>query len=753
MKNSLNFHLFFQYLYFRSMNFICKLDVMLSFIYRLIKRDTVEQKLLLAFLPVIIVILLIDAYIDHDSWFEHQNLIIPFLIKFIAAIPFIILLIYWLSKILDHKLSETKIALQTSEERFRTIFEKNSSAMLILETDSTVSNCNDAYVKMTGYAQMEVIGKSWTRLIPDSELERISGYNRLRRNHSHDVPDNYEIRFNKKNGETGVGLMSVFFDKVINQIVASVTDITERKEMELSLRKSEEKYRKLIEIQGEGFGVVDAEEQFIFTNPAADRIMGVPIGSLAGRNLKEFVSEKTFGLLREQTAVRAQGTQSTYEMEIVRADGEKRVLLVTATPTFNKKGEFESTLGIFIDITDRKKIENELKRNESELKALNTTKDKIFSIIAHDLRGPIGTSTDLLEAMIENHDDFSKEEQLKMLEILHNSAKSTFNLLETLLNWAVIQTGNMVFKPALFNLTKCIDSVVNNLLPTAQSKKITIVYKSAEDIFTYADQNMIQTVFRNLIGNAIKYTYNGGKIEVKTVNHGNRTEISISDNGMGMDEETSKNLFINSKNNSRYGTENEKGTGLGLILCKEFIEKHGGHIRAESEPGKGSSFIFDIPKVLNHNENLIQNNLEENQEHQKFDHELILIVEDEDINYQVLCSILNGVNLKYERATTGHEAVNMFLHNKYSLILMDVQLPEMNGLEATMKIRENNSEIPIVAVTAYTSDPNRKKSLDAGCNDFVTKPVNKAKLIQIIAKHLRNTKSVQYMLNETMNGV
>ena len=726
---------------------------MLSFFHRLIKRDSVEHKLLLAIILMVIVMILIDAYFDPNSLLEHQDLFLTASIKFIIAIPFTGFFVYSLSKILDHKLSKTKIALQTSEERFRTIFEKNSSAMLIIEPDSSVSNCNNAFYQMTGFSKEEVVGKSWTNLIPDSEQERISEYSRLIIKNFHEIHYNFEILFKKNTGEIGVGLIAVFFDKLINQIVASITDITVRKEMEISLRESEEKYRKLIEIQGEGFGIVDADERFVFTNPAADIMMGVPVGTLAGRNMKEFVSEKTFELIREQTSIRKKGAQSTYEMEIMRADGEKRVLLVTATPTFNEHGEFESSLGIFIDINDRKKIENELKRNESELKALNTTKDKLFSIIAHDLRGPIGTSCDLLGAMIENQDDFSKEEQLKMLEILHNSANSTFNLLETLLNWAVIQTGNVVFKPELFNLTKCIDSVVSNLLPTAQSKNIAIEYKSAEDIFTYADQNMIQTVFRNLIGNAIKYTFNGGRIEVKAFNQGSHAEISVSDNGMGMDEETSKNLFMNNKNSSKYGTENEKGTGLGLILCKEFIEKHGGHIRAESKPGKGSIFIFDIPKIQNQDETLIQKVKEENIDQNKFNNELILIVEDEDINYQVLCSILNSVNLRYERASTGHEAVSMFLHNKYKLILMDVQLPEMNGLEATMKIRENNSEVPIVAVTAYASDPARKKSLDAGCNDFVAKPINKTKLIQIIHRHLRNTKSFQYILTETLNKV
>ncbi len=714
---------------------------MVTFFNKIFRRHTVENRLVLAILPVIILLLLIGSYLDRQPWYNTQNLMVIFLVKIIIAILLVGFIIYLLAKVLDHKLSKTKIALQKSEERFRTIFESNTSAILIIETDSSVTMVNDAYLKITGYSREDVIGKSWTNLIPETERERLVGYNRLRIEQSSSIPDNYEFLFQTKSGEVRAGIMSVFFDKMINQIVASFTDITERKEMEASLLESKEMYRKLIEIQGEGLGIVDTEERFIFTNPAADRIMGVPEGALVGRKLSEFFIGHTAELIRSQTKLRREGNQSTYEMEFIRPDGEKRVMLVTATPAFNAMGEYESSIGVFLDITDRKNIENELKKNETELKALNATKDKLFSIIAHDLRGPIGTSADLLEVMIESYESYTSEEQLKMLEILRNSAKSTYNLLETLLNWTIVQTGNLVFKPELFNLTKCIDTTVANLVPTALSKNITLQYAPEDEIFSYADQNMIQTVLRNLIGNAIKYTYRGGTIKVTAVNQGNATEIMVSDNGMGMDEATRNSLFVSNKQSSKYGTENEKGTGLGLILCKEFIEKHGGKIRIESEKGNGSKFIFDIPKIHSKSETYIKNSADTKQNPYYFDKELILIVEDEDINYQVLCSILTSVNLNFERASTGKEAVDKFLHNNYRLILMDVQLPEMNGWEATMKIRENDSEIPIIAVTAYASDPTRKKSMDAGCNDYVTKPVSKIKLIQIIDKHLKKERS------------
>lgn len=707
------------------------------FFNKIFKRGTVENRLLLVLLLVTVLIVLIDNLFDQLTRYEIQNWLALFSLKFLFVTPFILFLIYFLTRILNYKLSKAEKALLTSEERFRIIFERNTSAILIVEKDTTISMVNGAFCAATGYSCKEIVGTKWTKLIHEDDLERLTEFNRLRLKEQSDIPDVYEFRFYKKSGEIRVCLISVFYDKLLNQTVASFTDVTERKEIENSLRESREEYRKLVELQGEGLAIVDKEERFIFTNPAAERMMGVPAGTLIGRKMDEFVSKTTFEQIKQQTIIRADGNQSTYEIEIIRENGEKRVILVTATPQFDSNGVFESSLGIFIDITDRKNIENELKKNESTLKALNTTKDKLFSIIAHDLRGPIGTSADLLEVMIENYENFSSDEQLKMLDILKNSAKSTYSLLETLLNWSIVQTGNIVFRPELFNLTKCVDTIVRNVVPTLYSKNITLLYEPAEEIFCYADQNMIQTVIRNLIGNAIKYTFRNGTIEIRVINKGNNTEISISDNGIGMDEETRNNLFVLDKQSSKYGTENEKGTGLGLILCKEFIEKHGGHLLIESEKDKGSSFTFELPQINSKGEAPGLKGNEENRTQKKFNNELILIVEDDEINYQILKSMLTSVNVKCERASTGKEAVSMFLKNNYSLILLDIQLPEMNGWEATMKIRENDTEIPIIAVTAYASDPTRRRSIEAGCNDFITKPIHKAKLLQMLDKYLR----------------
>ncbi|MCE1197994.1 MAG: PAS domain S-box protein [Marinilabiliales bacterium] len=712
---------------------------MSKFLHRIFDKKSEEFRLLFSLIPLSFLLILLDEYLDKFSILSDQNHLNMLILKLFASSLLSILITFLFFRILDYRLRRSDEAAILSRERFRLIFENNTSSILIINAESHVIMINDAYCEMTGFTREEVIGQSWLKLIPPHEAERLLSFNQRRLAKDPGVPSHYELDFITRTGEVRVGMISVFYEDTLHEYVISVNDISERKAIENSLRESEEKYKNLINIQGEGLGILNRELRYIFANPAADKIMGVDQGGLIGRRLDEFVTTESMLTVKKETELHKAGSQSTYELEFVRPDGAKRVMLITTTPTFSDKGDYENSLSIFLDITDRKNIENELIRNEAELKALNTTKDKLFSIIAHDLRGPVGTSADLLEVMIESYDSFSQDEQLKMLEILRNSARSTYNLLETLLNWAVIQTGNLVFRPEIFNLTKTVDNIVKNLVPTAFSKNISLIFDATEDIYIFGDQNMIQTVFRNLIGNSIKYTYRGGMIEVKILNHDHKTEVLIVDNGVGMDETTKNNLFILNKQHSKYGTENEKGTGLGLILCKEFLEKHGGSIRVESEPEKGSCFIFDIPKIHNRKEKNDET-AQPKPEHKQFNQETILIVEDEDINYQVLRSILTSMNLNYERAENGKDAVTMFLKNNYSLILMDVQLPEMNGWEATMKIRENDADIPIIAVTAYASDPTRKKSMEAGCNDFVTKPINKTRLVQIIDKYLKRSR-------------
>jgi signal transduction histidine kinase len=230
------------------------------------------------------------------------------------------------------------------------------------------------------------------------------------------------------------------------------------------------------------------------------------------------------------------------------------------------------------------------------LQDLNATKDKLFSIIAHDLKGPFSSIlglSNLLSQNIRSYDITKSEEFIKNISL---SAQNTLNLLENLLNWAQTQTGQMTYRPEIIKVNDAIRHAIGLARSSAIIKNISLIHVQSDDLDVCADQNMLTAILRNLITNAIKFTKANGKVEISSAINKDFIEISVSDNGVGMCKATQENLFKINSTNSSVGTENEKGTGLGLIVCKEFIEMHGGSIWVESETGKGSRFTFSIPK-------------------------------------------------------------------------------------------------------------------------------------------------------------
>jgi signal transduction histidine kinase/ligand-binding sensor domain-containing protein len=236
-----------------------------------------------------------------------------------------------------------------------------------------------------------------------------------------------------------------------------------------------------------------------------------------------------------------------------------------------------------------------LEEVNAHLKELNSTKDKFFSIIAHDLKNPFNTILGFSELLNMKYNRLSEEKKLRYLEVIFSSSKNIYNLLENLLQWARTQTYKIAFEPIVFGLKQLVEQNLNLLKENITTKKINIEHKIEDSCDVYADRNMINTVIRNLLTNAIKFTHSGGDIAINSLRKDGHIEISIKDSGIGMSAEEIKNIFRVDANFSRSGTDGETGTGLGLILCKEFIVKNGGTIWVESTPGKGSMFSFTIP--------------------------------------------------------------------------------------------------------------------------------------------------------------
>ncbi len=264
--------------------------------------------------------------------------------------------------------------------------------------------------------------------------------------------------------------------------------------------------------------------------------------------------------------------------------------------TYDKNGNPKRSVGTIADITRQIENEQKIKRQNEELKILNAEKDNLFAIISHDLKSPFNALLGFSEILEQRSEKYDTKDR-KLVSYINQIAQNTYQLLDDLLNWANFQKGKIVFSPKkidLYDFTREKIKIIENI---ASTKAIKIENTIAENAEIFADENMLSTIFRNLLTNAIKFTHKGGKISIFIKQKAKKIEISIQDNGIGISAEIQKQLFKIDSQISTQGTESETGTGLGLMLCKDFIEKNGGEIFVKSEVGKGSIFTFSMPKI------------------------------------------------------------------------------------------------------------------------------------------------------------
>ena len=287
------------------------------------------------------------------------------------------------------------------------------------------------------------------------------------------------------------------------------------------------------------------------------------------------------------------GSCENYEVLFRRKDGKVITGLLSAKMLVIKG--VQHIIGITRDISDKKADQEKERKYLSELKELNAVKDKLFSILGHDLRSPFSAIIGLSELLKQDLNSFSPDEIQKMVSEIHKSGENTFRLLENILNWAKSQTGQIKINLVKTRLDVIIQDVVKLTISKAEEKQIKINYLQSSSRLVVTDENIVNTVLRNLLSNAIKFTNPGGIVSIETIETNDFIQISVSDNGIGMSEAIKNSLFEDIISPTREGTNNEKGTGLGLAICKELIERLGGSIKVESEVGKGSTFSFTLP--------------------------------------------------------------------------------------------------------------------------------------------------------------
>jgi PAS domain S-box-containing protein len=385
------------------------------------------------------------------------------------------------------------------------------------------------------------------------------------------------------------------FSDAINKMVES---LREKQRLEDLNKENEHFFNTIFDILPDGVLISDLKGMVQYISNSGKAMFGLNDDDIKnGINFFSFVSEKDKERALKNNADRLKGKYSGFsEYRVVHKNGTEFWNESNANILYDSSGNPKGLIVVFRDITKRKENEEKLERYTEELKELNAMKDKFFSIIGHDLKNPFFVIINTSEVLYNDFNELSDSKKQELISGIKRSSERAYKLLENLLNWSKSQTGKMIFSPEVLQLKSVVKECIKLKGQQSSLKKIKLTYDIPADCLIYADINMLRTIIRNLLSNAIKYTPNEGAVNVSVSESEEYYQITVSDTGMGISPQDIKKLFRIDIKNSEIGHSNEKGTGLGLILCKEFVEKHGGKIWVESQERVGSKFSFTIPK-------------------------------------------------------------------------------------------------------------------------------------------------------------
>lgn len=480
------------------------------------------------------------------------------------------------------------------------ILDSFESIICIRDKNGIIQLCNRGFEKLFGKNCEEIYGKSIFQLFPSEKeidfltqsdkelLEGTKNYIHLHHKYVDHIGKEHYLELTKT------------LIKIENSeyILTSAYDLTEFDFLRQLYEESSTLYKALIENAFDAIYLMKGRH-YVYVNPRFCELTGYTFEELTDKNFdfNILIPEESKKYLEERYQARLQGKEipNTYELQLLNKSGN-RVYVEVSTVSVGKPGEVV-VMGIMRDITQRKLYEQQLIEQQEQLKELNAAKDKFFNIIAHDLRAPISGLITLTQTLIQNGEMLTPDESKLLLQDLLEYSNQSLNLLENLLQWSRSQTKTIQFNPELVDLWEVAEAAKLINEPYARQKGISIINQIELQSFSSLDRNMINTIIRNLISNAVKYTEDGGKITISLEDLGDIWEIQVSDTGIGMTEEQISKLFKLGETQTSPGTRNEKGSGLGLLLVKEFVEKNGGTISVSSQKGKGTTFFIKLTKA------------------------------------------------------------------------------------------------------------------------------------------------------------
>jgi PAS domain S-box-containing protein len=496
------------------------------------------------------------------------------------------------------KNKELEENLYQSGEQFKQAFEHSLIGMALISPSGKWVRTNNSLCEILGYTESELQGMHIQDIThPDDVEVSLNLLEAVAKREKENLT--LEKRYLHKDGSVVWVMLAATMlkDKQGEPLyyVSHIENITKRKKIEQDLILSEKKYRKIFENVQDVFYRTNHLGIITEISPSISVYSGFSREEVIGKQVTDFYYYSQ-DRLRVIEMLQNEGLVTDVEVRLKTKDNQLKYASVNAR-LIKEDGKLIATEGSLRDVTTRKFQENALKALNIELQSSNDQKNKLLSIIGHDLRNPISGSLQLLELTLMDYESTSSEEVHAYLTKMKQELGNANELLEDLLTWAKAQfetfTITPIYIPSLANL---VENCIHKVSPMAFNKGVNITLDIPEHLAIKADVSMLETILRNLVSNAIKFTPSGGDVAVSAIPLENKILFSVKDNGVGISPEQVKLLFNNYSNVTTYGTAGEKGTGLGLNLCRDFVLKHGGEIWAESTKEEGSTFYFTIPE-------------------------------------------------------------------------------------------------------------------------------------------------------------
>jgi len=640
-------------------------------------------------------------------------------------------------------LKQAKERAEESEIRFKAISENALEGITLADIDGNYVFINEAFSKMVGYSKQELLQMSLFDLKSPQERDSTL-FHFLIQNARKNIGKFSRTKLLCKNGLTiyvdiNATLLDIGNEKFALGIIRDVSEIT-KWENELLIAKekaedSENRFRTIAEQTTEGITLADLEGNYVYVNNAFCEMSGYSKEELLQMTVFDMGSKQ---IKQDDDAYFREENVSGQKRNIVLRKKDGTDYYTEISGTYIELNKQKLILGTIRDISEIIKYQDELITAKDKAVQSDRLKSAFLMNVSHEIRTPMNGILGFIDLM--NQPDLDEEERRSFIDIVNKSGERLLNTINDIVEISKIEIGDIHLVTEEVDLTELMKFHYNFF--TLQAKEKNIEFKINKQLkgkqsTIKTDKQKLDGILMNLIRNAIKFTTKG-TIEIGNYIENGRLYFFVSDSGRGIPEDKLETIFDRFVQVELGNTRGYEGSGIGLSIVKAYIEALNGDIEVKSELGKGSTFLFSLPYSPVHSKSKI---IEKDRTNKVIPlKHTILVAEDDEVNFYFLEKILSK-EFKLLHAENGEETLQLFKDNpEISLVLMDIKMPgEFDGFDITQKIREINSQIPVIAQTAYAMESDKIKALEAGCNDYISKPYNPGNLKQLIRQYCYNT--------------